>query len=424
MQFALDNSPEAVFWIGRDAQFLYVNEAACRSLGYTREELLRLSVHDISARKPRLTWPQFWDKLSNEGRSFHESSHRGKNGSVFPVEIALHYVVFDGLEFVCAYARDISERKLSEQALRRSEEVYRSYFEMGLVGMAIASSEMRWIEVNERLCEMLGYERNELLQMSWSDLTHPDDLDPSIDLFNKLVSGEVGRYFLEKHFMRKDGRPILCQVWVRAVRREDGKLDYTIAEIRDITESRKAEHELRLLANAMRSIREAVSITDMEDRILLVNDAFCRMYGFAEAELIGQPINMVRSSRTPGERAAAVLPATMGGGWQGELWNRRKDGTDFPISLSTATVRDDAGAPVALIGVASDITERHRVEAERQQLQAQFLQAQKMEAVGRLAGGIAHDFNNLLTVINGYSELLLNSIAPADPLAGRPGGNP
>ena len=117
------------------------------------------------------------------------------------MEIALHYVASTAWSLSYAYARDISE-KSSEQALRRSEEVYRSYFEMGLVGMAIASSEMCWIEVNERLCEMLGYERNELLQMSWSDLTHPDDLDPSIDLFNKLVSGEVGRYFLEKHFMR------------------------------------------------------------------------------------------------------------------------------------------------------------------------------------------------------------------------------
>jgi two-component system, cell cycle sensor histidine kinase and response regulator CckA len=417
-QFALDNSPEAVFWIGRDAQFLYVNEAACRSLGYSRDELLRMSVHEISARDTRAIWPQLWDKLAREGRLLHESSHRRRNGSVFPVEIAVHYVVFDGRELVCANARDITERKLTEQALHRSEEVYRSYFEMGLVGMAISSSEMRWIEVNERLCEMLGFTRHELLHMTWSDLTCPDDLARSTELFNRLVSGEMGRYSLEKRFIRKDGKTLLCEVWVRAVRRQDGHIDYTIAEIRDITESRRAEHELRLLANAMRSIREAVSITDLEDRILLVNDAFCRTFGYTEQELIGKSISIVRSSRNPTEAVTGILPATLAGGWQGELWNRRKDGSDFPISLSTAAVRDDAGAPVALIGVASDITERHRIEAERQELQAQLLQAQKMEAVGRLAGGIAHDFNNLLTVINGYSDLLLNTSAPSDPVHG------
>jgi two-component system, cell cycle sensor histidine kinase and response regulator CckA len=415
-QFAIDNSPEAAFWIRKDANFYYVNDAACRSLGYSRAELLQMSVHDISCRDTRENWEGFWDKIRQAGRLLHESMHRRKDGGFFPVEISINYLVCDGIEFVCAVARDISERKLVEEALRKSGELFRNFFEMGLVGMAIVSPGGDWLQTNQKLCEMLGYERVEMMRHSWADLCHPADLEPALEGYRRLVAGEIQNYFAEQRFRHRDGRYVLVELWLRGVRQADGSLAYAIAEMRDITESRKAEQELRMLAYALRSIRETVVITDMEDRILLVNEAFCKTYGYSEGELIGQHISMIRSPRADAEMLASVAPATFQGGWQGELWNRKKNGTDFPVFLSTAVVHDDAGRPVALLGVASDISERRRVEAERQQLQTQLLHAQKLDAVGRLAGGIAHDFNNILTVIQGHCELLLEDLEPANPV--------
>jgi PAS domain S-box-containing protein len=129
-------------------------------------------------------------------------------------------------------------------------------------------------------------------------------------------------------------------------------------QARDIT-GRKLEEEVRhRLVFALRSINECVSITDMDGNILFVNEAFLTTYGFQENELIGQHIRIVRSENNSPDLTGQILPATLQGGWQGELLNRRKDGTEFPVHLSTNMIRDELGTPVALIGVSTDITER------------------------------------------------------------------
>jgi two-component system, cell cycle sensor histidine kinase and response regulator CckA len=120
-----------------------------------------------------------------------------------------------------------------------------------------------------------------------------------------------------------------------------------------------------VLVHALRSINECVSITDHENRILYVNDAFLRTYGYTEEELLGNDIAMVLSDKNPFKNRE-IVPATLDGGWIGELVNRRKDGTDFPIHLSTSVLKDAKNHPIALIGVATDISERNRKEEELQ----------------------------------------------------------
>jgi len=130
----------------------------------------------------------------------------------------------------------------------------------------------------------------------------------------------------------------------------------------DITERKRAEEEIIMLANSLRSVNECVSITDLHDRLIFVNDSFLRTYGYEESELIGKQMNIVRSQNNSHELVSKILPATLQGGWQGELLNKRKDGTEFPISLSTTTVKDKKGKTIACIGVASDITNRKHAE--------------------------------------------------------------
>jgi len=136
-----------------------------------------------------------------------------------------------------------------------------------------------------------------------------------------------------------------------------------------IAEQRAAEQALRageerhrMLAHALRSAGECVSITDTEDRILYVNDAFLRTYGYQEHELIGQHIGILRSVRTSTEMQDGILPATLAGKWGGELWNCTKEGREFPISLDTSVVKDEDGRRIALVGFARDITERKQGE--------------------------------------------------------------
>jgi two-component system, cell cycle sensor histidine kinase and response regulator CckA len=114
-QFAIDRSSDAAFWMGKNAQFIYVNDMACRSLGYSKEKLLGMTVFDISPDFPPETWQAHWAELQRRGSFIFETTHRRKDGNIFPVEIAVNYVRFGEEEYNCAFARDITDRKQEEE---------------------------------------------------------------------------------------------------------------------------------------------------------------------------------------------------------------------------------------------------------------------------------------------------------------------
>jgi len=136
----------------------------------------------------------------------------------------------------------------------------------------------------------------------------------------------------------------------------------------DITERKRAEKQITLLAHTVKSIIECVSITDMNDKTLFVNEAFLTTYGYDEREILGKDITIVRLPNNPPEVLRGIREATLSGGWRGEVMNRTKDGREFPVLLSTSSVRDDMGQVVGLVGVATDITERKLAEQETESL--------------------------------------------------------
>ncbi len=135
-----------------------------------------------------------------------------------------------------------------------------------------------------------------------------------------------------------------------------------VGSLTDITERKRTQERLALLAHALRSVGEGVCMTDEADRIQFVNDAFCRLYGYGEAELVGHHIGMLRADDVTARRDGEIREGTLGAGWHGEIWNLRKDGTQILVSLSTSTVRDEQGKPLALVGVIRDVTETRRME--------------------------------------------------------------
>lgn len=117
-QFSVDRTADGVYWVNRDACILYVNDASCRSLEYTREELLSMTVADIDPNFPAAAWPEHWREVQRRGSFTFESSHKRKDGTIFPVEITVNYLKYDAKEYNCAFARDITERKQAEERIR------------------------------------------------------------------------------------------------------------------------------------------------------------------------------------------------------------------------------------------------------------------------------------------------------------------
>jgi len=152
------------------------------------------------------------------------------------------------LRFTDLYARlagELIERQRAEEALGASEERFRRYFELGLIGMAMTSPTKGILEVNDELCVMLGYERSELLKKTWAEMTHQDDLAADVTQFDRVTAGEIDGYTLDKRWIRKDGRVIDTIMSAKCLRRADGSVDYFVGLVQDITERKRSEEALR-----------------------------------------------------------------------------------------------------------------------------------------------------------------------------------
>ena len=299
--------------------------------------------------------------------------------------------------------------------LKESEEKYRNLIDNANDIVIVFDRNGCINFVNPQFYRLTGYTADEAKGMHLNKLIHPDDLKMVISCFNKRLAGKKVPKNYEARIMSKAGETIYIDNSASAIKKDD-QITGVLMIMRDISKRKRAEEEIRMLAHTFKSINDCVNISDMDNNIISVNRAFCDVYGYKKEEIIGKNTSVLWSPLTPKEVTSEILPQTLKGGWQGELYNRRKDGSDFPIYLSTSVIRDENGKPIAMVGVSREITEQKLVQEEKEKLQAQLLHAQKMEAIGTLAGGVAHDFNNLLTVIQGHTELTMMDLSEDDPI--------
>jgi PAS domain S-box-containing protein len=321
--------------------------------------------------------------------------HRNSNGEVIGVVASI---------------RNVTARHNAEEALLASEAQFRTIFDNIGDAVAIIGADGRFLEVNRLACEMLGYSAAEMLTMSLQDIDAPETAALITARIQRIMND--GSAAFESTQVRRDRTRIPVEVVARRIQFRGQPA--ILAVHRDISERKRAEQALRRSEERFRALFEhaadAIFICDLTGRLLEVNRAAVDGLGYTRDELLTMTVTDV----APPE-FAANLPGRMDslrdkGSISFETAQLRRDGTVTPIEMNTALI--DLGGEPAVLGIARDISERKRAEAERALLESQLRQVQKMEGIGQLAGGIAHDFNNLLTAIRGYATLAVHEVAP------------
>ncbi|MGM0454501.1 MAG: PAS domain S-box protein, partial [Thermodesulfobacteriota bacterium] len=320
------------------------------------------------------------------------------------------------------FTTDITEFKAMETALHESEKLFRGAFENASIGRALVFPDGRFHRVNPALCEMLGHDADTLLKKRFQDITHPEDIDPSRHAMEELLANKGRCRRLEKRYIRADGSALWVDVSFTLLRDAAGCPLHFIGDIYDISERKQVEENLRKNERILQETQRISKVGGWEYHVdsgrIFWTDEVYRIYEVSGQDHDPDDIQQDTAFYAP-EDQKTIETAFFRAAHHGEPY-------DLELRLITSSgattwIRTTGkpeivdGRVVRVYGNIMDITEAKQAEQKRSELESQLHQAQKMEAVGRLAGGVAHDFNNLLSIIIGYSEMVLEDLESDHP---------
>ncbi len=312
--------------------------------------------------------------------------------------------VWDGIEF------DITNLKLAEEALRESEQKYKDLFTGSRDGIVVVDTQGHFLNANAAYCEMVGYSVEELKQLKdFSKITPPKWRlweDQEILKYRLLNDGYSGIY--EKEYIRKDNNIITVEIQAFTVFLPSGVPKYMWGIVRNITERKQAEKDLRQFKAIFDNANFGIAITNLEGMVSYTNTYFAYAHGYDSQELVGKNLRILHSKEQLNNVEKLLNQLVQEGSFNAqEVEHCRKDGSSFTMLMTGMLVKDEYGKPQCFTTTAIDVSEKKLLESQLQQ-------ARKMESVGRLAGGVAHDSNNMLGVILGHTELAMEEIDSSD----------
>jgi PAS domain S-box-containing protein len=407
----LDSLVELVVHQDRDMKILWVNQAACDSVDFRRDELIGRHCHEIwnqldepcpdcpVVQAIQTGQPQEIERYTPDGRAWYIRGYPVKDETG---------IVIGGIE-LCL---EITERKRAQEALAEEQQNLQTLFNTLEDFLFIVDSQGRIIQWNPVVSKRLGYSEDDLLNLPVPRIHPPDRREEATRIISDMLAGNGSVYSMP--LMTKDGEAIPVETKVTY-----GKwsgMDVLFGISRDITERKLAEETLRQSEKKYRDLYEGApnayfSISASDGSIVELNSEATRLLGYDRESLIGMKISDLYADTPNGlAKAQRVFERFMAGESikDIELQMERKDGQPIWISLTVEPVSDQTGNVIESRSMAIDISMRKRLEA-------QLIQAQKMEAIGTLAGGVAHDFNNLLMGIEGNAALMLLDIDSGHP---------
>lgn len=362
---------DVIFWtVDRNLVFTSSFGAGLKKLGLNENQIVGSSVYDFFQTNDKNFLPiaKHIQALNGEKSDYYLMW----NGRTYHSYLNPLYDFTGDIIGVCGIALDVTEEIYLFEELKASEEKYKSLFESASDAILLMDKEI-FIDCNPATLKMFDCHKEDIIGQPpyrFSPTSQPDgrfSKEKALELIKRAFEGE--RPFFEWVHTKLDGTPFYAEVRLNRLKLKNNY--YLLAIVRDISEKKEKDQLIKLLANALESVNECVSITDLNDIIIYINKKFSEVYGYSVNELLGKSILTVRSEKNDPEITKQIYPETVKGGWKGEIWNKRKNGEEFLIRLSTSPVYDENNKIIALIGVATDITQekelfnRIKYDAER-----------------------------------------------------------
>ncbi len=385
------------------AAFREFNAAAHQGLGYTREEFAALRIHDIEGQQS----PQEIEKnigLLRAGKPLtFETRHRRHDGTLREARVSSRLLRIQGRDYITSIWTDITEAKHQAREAASQQRFVADLIDHSSLQIYVKDRAGRYLLVNQAFETISDRKREVVLGRTDVEVFPGHDGERFRQNDLAIMASGLART-MEEELTGADGRPRTFISTKFPVRDGTGAIIGLCGMTLEITERKQIEEAHTQLATVVEQASEVIVVTDLRGTIQYVNPAFEQSTGYSRAEALGQNPRILKSGKHD-EAFYRNLWETLKRGetWRGRFINRRKDGPLYYEDASITPIRNAAGKVINYVAAKRDVT-------REVQLEAQFLQAQKMEAVGRLAGGVAHDFNNILQAILGFCEMLLDEM--------------
>ncbi len=411
---------DAIISIDGDYNISVFNQAAEKMFGYSAAQVCGTGLERLMPLRFRAKHNDHIRDFARTKTTARSMGHLGKiyglraNGEEFPMEVAISQMQLHGNRKFTAIIRDTTERIKTEMELAKTQARFQAFFDLDLIGMAISSPERRLLNANSQLCRILGYERDELMGLTWSQMTHADDLAADEAFFERMGREEIDAYSREKRFVRKDGKILHAKISVRCVRLPDGTIDYLLGLFEDISPRIEAElaryKEAERFAQVVENIGEVFWLTDLEkNQMIYLSPQYEKIWGRPVSSLYESleswPATLHAEDRA---RVMEARKAQIEGTYNIEYRILRPDGEIRWVHDKAFPVRDENNKIYRIAGVVADITDRLQAEHDLKESEAGYRRLFEAAKDGILIlnadTGEIQDVNPFLADLLGYSH--------------------